>query len=130
VIAVGFTLLLASCSARVAASLLARSVRTPPRLTYALRVAASHGTVFVLLLLLARQFSDTGNTRMAIGAYLCIGIAALGVTAWVVVRRYWTRLTPTRSRLVALMHSSSWLMSLLMLAVAAALMVPVPAAAG
>jgi hypothetical protein len=144
VIAIGSTLLLASCSARVAASLLARSVGAsrlhvaasfgPAQLRYALRIAASHGSLFVLLLLLARSFSDSGNPRVVICAYLCIGIAGLGVAIWVIARRYWERLfrdgNAARARRFALAHTGSWLASLLMLAVAAALIVPVPAAGG
>ena len=103
-------------------------------MTYALRIAASHGSLFVLLLFVARHFSDSGNTRIAICAYLCIGVAAVGQAIWVIWRvfvasAFWTRVR-TRARWLALVHAASWLASLLMLAVAAALIVPVPAAGG
>jgi len=153
VIAIGWGLLLASCSARVAASLLARNVATvdaragssdlglraalarrPPDFTYAVRIAASHASLFVLLLLLARYFSDSGNTRLVTCAYLCVGVAVAGQAIWVIGRvfaasAFWTRVR-TRARWLALVHATSWLASLLMLAVAAALIVPVPAAGG
>src|SRR4029078_399340 len=93
VIALGMTLLLASCSARVASSLLARSVtssgagqqgsrsqfgehlaRHREQLPWALRIAASHAALFVVLLALARTLADDGNTRAVICAYLCVCI--------------------------------------------------------
>src|SRR3954463_2948467 len=96
VIALGMTLLLASCSARVVSSLLARSVtssgsgahgsrsqfgatlaRQREHFMWALRIAASHAALFVVLLALARTLADDGKTRAGICAYLCAGIAAL-----------------------------------------------------
>ena len=156
------TLLFASCSARVAASLLARSLpvsgsgadharfqfsasltRLPEQFMSALRIAASHGALFVLLLALARTFADSGNTRAVICAYLCVGIAALAAAVWIIARLFWTRLSGheeaprldwvqlarTRTGGFALVHAGSLLASLLMLAVAASLLVPASAIA-
>lgn len=163
VIALGMTLLLASCSARVASSLLARSVTSwgsgPPgsrsqfgenlarqreQLPWALRIAASHAALFVVLLALARTLADEGNTRAVICAYLCVGIAALAALIWMIARLFWTRLSgdensaapvgwvrlaQTRTGRFAVVHAGSLLASLLMLALAATLLVPTQAIA-
>ena len=161
VIAFGVTLLFASCSARVAATLLAWSLhapasgatgsrfdvgaalaRVPEQFTCALRIAASHAALFVVLLVFARNFANSGNTRSVICAYLCVGIAALA-PLWIIARLLWTRLAGdenasrveraraarTRASRFALVHAGSLLASLLMLAIAASLLVQAPALA-
>jgi hypothetical protein len=101
VVALGVALLLTSCSARAAASLLARGFQAAgsgaagadlafggrllqKETTYVLRIAASHASLFVLLLVLARDFAASGNARMVICAYLCVGIVVLGGAIWMV----------------------------------------------
>jgi hypothetical protein len=160
VVAFGVALLFASCSARVAATLLARSLQRSraggPSIGFelgaslgglrelfrwALRIAASHAALFVVLLVLARNFADSGNARAAICAYLCVGIVALAAPIWIIGRVFWIRMAGDdrrrgwRSRVTtwprgfALGHVGALLASLLMLAIAAGLLVRAPAAA-
>jgi len=110
---------------------------------WALRIAASHGALFVVLLAVARSFADSGNTRTAICAYLCVGIAALAAAIWIIARLLrsrlsagdggpraaWAWLARTRTGAFALVHAGSLLASLLMLALAAGLLLPASAIA-
>jgi hypothetical protein len=155
VVALGVALLLTSCSARAAASLLARGFQAAgsgagganlafggsllrKEMTYVLRIAASHASLFVVLLVLARGFADSGNARVVICAYLCVGIAVLGAAIWIIAARLsWKRasgyqdapraaggrLPGTGAARFALLQRGSLLASLLTLAAAAALLV-------
>lgn len=150
----GVALLLTSCSARAAASVLARGLQAAgsgaggaelafggsllrKEMTYVLRIAASHATLFVVLLVLAREFADSGKARVVIFAYLCVGIAVLGAAIWIIAclswkrasgyenapRAGWGRLAGTCVPRFALLQRGSLLASLLTLAAAAALLV-------
>jgi hypothetical protein len=154
VLALGLALLLISCSARAAASLLARGFRPAgsgaggadlafggrllqKEMTYVLRIAASHATMFVVLLVLAREIADSGKARVVICAYLCVGIAVVGAAIWIFARLSWKRadgsenaprarwgrVLGTCAPRLALLQGSSLLASLLTLAAAAALLV-------
>jgi len=111
-------------------------------MTYVLRIAASHATMFVVLLVLAREFADSGNARVMICAYLCVGIAVLGGAIWIVgwlsskrasdyddaPRAGWGRLPRPSAPGFALLQRGALAASLLTLAASAALLVqPQPA---